>query len=399
MAGVVDPSLAGKTQPGLLRLFRENIDTEERIATFRQATDVVAEQIHEKLEDGFLQKINERFGLKLVLNSHGDEVHAGQTLSHLSKPFITFVEGTNAWDMNEDPGFNLSVDNAFNIAFNAQPPLEQPPLTDPKLEWHYYRDRGLLNKGSIIAPIDVRSYAMRLFDALVGQDYSQDMLNQRMNVAYLEHTDSNQLVAGAVERGKIIMYSNGLREHISASQIVMALRNMLAVEGGEEVFGGIIDRRIKALLQDRPADEPLETGIIYGTAHHMFLHLLGSFGIQAERYFAGRDDEPEGFAFTGTNLDGFFGGYAQDFSEEQLARKGRALVLESLFGNVLTVGYEFQAVASTHRDGWQAWQKVPHLAWMLSSEENYEQIMADFKADKRSVVALLRDHGLKFRDI
>lgn len=394
-------ALGGERPPiDLLRLFREDLNPEERIEAFGRATEIVADEINASLEGGLRDRINGRFNIKVVHNSHGDGIHAGQSLAMLNQPFITFVEGAGAPETVSDPSFATSVNNAFDMAFNDSQPLDSIFPLIPDRIWGYYRDHGLLKKGSIIAPVDIRSYAYRLLDALMGQDYSQDFLNRRISLEDLRSKTTEQLTEDAVNHGRLVMHSNALREHTTASQVVRTLNDLLVVEEGGTTYSTTLDERLRALMHKRELDGPkLEVGLFYGTAHHTFMHLLHSFGVEAEREFPSREEEKRPFAFTGSNLDAFFAGYLQDYSPERLDQLGRAYVLESLFATVLGLGNEFDCVPSSYSAARDAWKRISLVARKMSDSDSFNSVIGEFQSNKMSVVGVLRHAGVDLRDI
>lgn len=388
----------------ILRLFREDINPKERVDAFVQAGKQLEDELETLATPENIAAINDNFGLTLVLNSHGDGVNAGQSLREVQRPFITFVE--NAGDRDLAPGpqgslFGLSLFNAFGVQFNhAEPFVPSFPATEEGL-WQYWRERGLLAKGSIIMPIDIRHYTKRLLDALMGDDYDQSYLNSGISIDDLRLKEYGQLVQEQIQKGLLVKHSNAVRELTSTKQVLQTL--LLCIDPRSHGFvldGDSIDKlnalRNKQLEQ---GEGKLPAYILYGTAHHSIYHVFRRYGINISRTFPSASDLPGNLKYTGVTKDQFFSSHPYKLPEGADEKYAKQHILESLLWCPMSYRAEYGLVPDSRATTGLLWLQIARIARKPELVGKLDSILEEFKNDKSIPTRILRDNGIYLRSI
>jgi hypothetical protein len=390
----------GVPSTDILRLFREDLTLGDRVTAFQQAADQLRDEVLALATPSNVTRINGNFDIAFVFNSHGDAIDAGQSTAVLQNPFIAFVENAGDEDIGKNLLFTKSTENAFNIRFNgAEPMLPQFPLTRDN-GWAYWRDRGILARGSIIAPIDIRHYSRRLLDALMGSDYDQSYLNSSIPVLELRSSSFDELHERQKQKGLLIMHSNAVRELTSTKQVLETLLQCLETEQGSSSFAPDIQDKIRAIAQkDRLSYGKLPVYIIYGGAHHAAVHILRKMGIKAGRQFPGGVDVPGKPKYIGTVKDQFFSIHPFGITDEQTDRYARQHILESILWAPVDLGAEYGMVPESDQTMINFWYKINYAARRTELISRVDQIFDEFKRDPMVPVRILRKYGIKLRAI
>ena len=384
----------------ILRLFREDLDPSERVEAFKTASEQLNEQLEQIATPENVDRINETFDIKLVLNSHGDAINVGQSLAVVGNPLITFVENAGDTEIVKNGLFEYSANNAFDVRFNGMPP-RKPIYTPPNpSDWGYWRDRGLLNKGSIIAPVDIRHYSRRLLDALMGSDYDQQFLNGSVPGYELKSKSIEELIDAEQQKGLLVLYSNAVRELTSTKQVLETLNHFQATEHGEPVYGAEISDRLRALMQKtRIENGKVPVGIIYGTGHHTMWHLYKKFGVEVSRTFAGAADEPGRALYLGSVKNQFFASHVFGISDERARKYATQLVLEGMLWEPIDNMHEHGYAMADHQVAGSVWRKVMKLARDKQLVENIADLHQDFKTNPLCMVPILEAAGIRLTKI
>ncbi len=379
----------------ILRLFREDINPSERVDAFRVASEQLREEIDTIATPENIDKINDNFDLILVFNSHGDSVHTGQSLEHLKNKFITFVENAGDAEIRESGLFGLSLSSAFNKKFNNQEASR--PLYNPSSpqDFGYWRDRGLLEAGSIIAPVDIRHYSRRLLDALMGNDYDQQFLNRSVPGFELRSKELDVLLENQGQRGLLVMYSNSVRELTSTKQVMETLLQLLNTEEGGDDFGEINSDKMRALIQkSRVENGKIPVGVMYGTAHHALFHLYKGLGIECDRVFPGKEDAPGHLSFSGSILDQFFSSHAFGIDENRINKYASQLVLEGMLWEVIDNNVEYGLVPKNRDVVNNLFRKISKTSRDQNILDNLPEIHENFRVNPLSVLPILESAGV-----
>lgn len=387
----------------VLQLFRQDIDLPERVRAFEFAYGQIKTEVDRIATPENIHLINSSYTTTLVLNSHGGGIHAGQSLRHVKQPFITFVENAGDRDISdgaEKTLFGVSLQNAFDVTFNGSSPLAPYPPSAGTNLWGYWRDRGLLEKGSLVVPIDIRHYSLRLLDALIGDDYDQDYLNSGITIDELRAKDYDTLVHEQTNKGLLITHSNALRELTSTKQILQTL--LIGLNPGETsgLDASSVDKLMS--LRDkrmRDNDGKIPIYVLYGTAHHSIFHALKNYGIDSTRIFAGKEDLPGAMAYVGTTKDQFFSAHPFNLPEETFRKYAKEHILESILRCPINYWGEYGLVPASQTMVGLMWLKISRLARKNNLVDDLEQIVNNFKADKNVPVNILREHGIELRHI
>ena len=385
----------------MIAVFTEGLSDEQKVQAFTIAADRLRARIEQVATPENVQKINDTYDLKLVLNQHGNGVHVGQSLQHITNPFITFIEAASAKDIDQDPLFAESVDNAFGVKYNGQAPkrpnfslVDTPQYSN---SWHYWQQRGLLAKASIISPVDIKSDALRLVNTLFDADYSQEFLNQTIPLEDLRSRSYEELLDQARLRGLLIMHSNAVRELTSTLQITDRLLKMTDFDELKAVRGEKIAERVTSLRQKAERGEgKLGAYIMYGTAHHGIVREFRSRGINIERVFAD-EWKVSPFKFIGDAEHQFFNGRHSDPSEEKIKRFAQSVILESLLMQPLVRAEEYGLQRRTvDFDKYlRMWYSLSKLAMNQALHEQLPEIVERYQKDPFSSAEILRENGFK----
>ncbi|MFO0920186.1 MAG: hypothetical protein U0451_00770 [Candidatus Saccharimonadales bacterium] len=386
----------------VLRLFSEDLANADRISLFRQAAEQLRGDIKELTTRKNVNLINKNYAIHTVFNRHANSIDAGQSIRETEDPFITFVEGAEATDIHQDVQFSQSVRNSFEMRFNnAGPELPSFQLT-PDNEFGYWEYRGLLAKSSIVAPIDIRYYAARMLDALIGDRYSQDYLSQRIGIQAFDEFSSEELVERALNKGKLIMHSNAVRELTSVKQIMETLLVLEDPDVLDDKFSPEISKKITAIKEDaKKSNEKLPVYVFYGTEHHGFSHELTTRKINVTRSFPGSVEYPRQYKYTGNATSPFFNGHHFDLSDEQLNNHARAYVLESLLLLPMIMQSYYGLVLPTNNSQEQrnTWAKISLIARNKQLQEDLPNLVDSFRNDKSVPVQILGQFGIKLHSI
>lgn len=382
----------------ILRLFREDLDPIDRVNAFEQASEQLREQVETLASPERVAAINERFKLLFVFNSHGSDINAAQSIEAGGEPFISFVENAGDAEITDSGLFGFSVGNAFNMRFNglsASKPLTYPGMATD--DFGYWRDRGLLSKGSLIAPVDIRHYSRRLLDALMGNDYDQQFLSGTIPGYALRNKEIEKLLEEQRQKGLLVMHSNAVRELTSAKQVLETLQQLDEVEAGGANFGEENSDRLRALLQKaRIAGDPLAANVIYGTGHHTMVHIYRKLGINVERIFPGKEDAPGNLSYSGAVLDQFFSSHPFGITDEKAQEYAAQLVMEGMLWEPITNTAEHGLIVRNRKVASKLWMTVMKAARQKNLTDNIESIHAEFRANPLSVVPILEAAGLEF---
>lgn len=384
----------------ILRLFREDLNPEDRVSAFRSAAEQLQSQVDALATPERVRAINERYNLLFVFNSHSNSMNAAQSIEAGGHPFITFVENAGDAEITDSNLFGYSVGNAFDMRFNRQSP--RMPFYPPQRsgdDFGYWRDRGLLARGSLIAPVDIRHYSRRLLDALMGNDYDQQFLNSSITGRELREKELGQLVEERGQKGRLVTYSNAVRELTSAKQVLETLGHLDAVERGSSSFGVANSDKIRALAQQarlNAHDNRLPVNIVYGTGHHAMVHIYRNLGIDVRRVFPGKSDTPGHLSYAGTILDQFFSSHPFGITDEKVAKYSAQLVLEGMLWEPLDNAVEHGIIPRNRATAMSAWPTVMRLARRQDLVDNLPELHANFRANPLCMLPILESAGLEF---
>lgn len=389
-----------ETPTDILRLFREDLNPEDRVNAFQSAAEQLQEQVDTLANAERVRSINERYNLLFVFNSHGTAINAAQSIEAGKVPFISFVENAGDAEITDSNLFGYSIGNAFDMQFNGQParqPFYPPP--QPGEDFGYWRDRGLLARGSVIAPVDIRHYSRRLLDALMGNDYDQQFLNRSIPGHELRQKELSQLLQEQGQKGRLVMYSNAVRELTSTKQVLETLAQIDAVEEGSSSFGSENSDKVRALAQRARLiadDRRLPVNIVYGTGHHAMVNVYRKLGIQAPRIFPGKDDVVGHLSYSGAVLDQFFSSHPFGITDERIAKYSAQLVLEGMLWEPIYNSIEHGVIPRNRASFTAAWPTVMRTARRKDLIANLADIHAEFRVNPLSTLPLLESAGLEF---
>lgn len=384
----------------ILRLFREDLTLGDRVDAFKHAADQLRDEVNILATERNVSRINKNFDTTFIFNNHGDGTDAGQSTALLEKPFITFVENAGDEDIAKSAYFALSADNAFNIRFNTSQPTQVPFALTRENGWSYWRDRGLLTRGSIIAPIDIRHYSRRLLDALMGSDYDQNYLNSSIPVNELKNSSFDELLEQQKQKGLLIMHSNAVRELTSTKQVLGTLLGCLDTEKGKTSFEAGVSDKIRAIMQkDRMISKKLPVYIIYGSGHHTVSHLFNRLGLNVAREFPGSQDIPGRFKQLGKVKDQFFAAHPFGLTDEQVEKYAKQHILESILWAPLDMPADYDMIPESDQTMLFFWNKLNYAARRPELVESIKDIFESYQKDPHVPVKILHDHGIKLRSI
>ncbi len=384
----------------ILRLFREDLDAGDRVDAFRQAADQIRGEVEALATPENIARINDNYSVKFVFNSHGDGIDAGQSLRSIEGPFITFVENAGDADIANNRLFSISLNNAFDMDFNGASPLQSQTPPTRETAWAYWRDRGLLAKGSIIMPVDVRYYSKRLLDALMGNDYDQQYLNSSVPMATLHAQPFDELLEEQKQKGLLVMHSNAVRELTSTKQVMQTLLLCLGPKGADAMLEPALADKLAALAQKRRGDAgKLPANILYGSGHHTMFHVFRQLGIEVERDFPGAVDMPGALKFAGTTRDQFFSAHPFDMEDSDADRYARQHIIESILWCPLDNPMEYGLVPESDDMVKNLWLRIAYVARRPDLVEAAEQLHEDFKNDPLVPVKILADYGIRLQPI
>ncbi len=394
--------MSSNEQPtDILRLFREDLDPSDRVDAFRVASEQLADQVDEIATLENVSRINENYDITFIFNSHGDLVHVAQSMEAMGNPFITFVENAGDTDIAQSGVFGYSVNNAFEITFNGAAP-NIPPFNAPSpQDFGYWRDRGLLAKGSLIAPVDIRHYSKRLLDALMGNDYDQQFLNRSVPGYELRQKEFSTLVEEQQTRGELVMYSNAVRELTSTKQVLETLLQVLDTQNGHDAFGTGISDKVRALAQKArlSSDSKIPVAILYGTGHHSMMHVYRKLGIECDREFPGKVDIDGALKFHGSILDQFFSAHPFGLGNENKHKYAQQLVLEGMLWDLVNNPVEYGLVPSKRSVAIGIWKAIHRAARDRDSLDGIEEIHRNYQTDPHTILPLLEKAGIRLTKI
>ena len=378
----------------ILRLFREDLSSTDRVEAFKQSAEQLREQVDQLASPENVAIINECFDLNFIFNSHGGAINAGQSIRAANSPFITFVENAGDEDISQNALFNISLNNAFEMTFHKSSPLIPLKPADEN-SWGYWRDRGLMGKGSIVAPIDIRHYSKRLLDALMGSDYDQNYLNQVVPNFDLQNKPYEEVLEEQKQKGHLIMYSNAVRELTSTKQVIETLLDCIEARDGPG-FSDDTSIKMRALVQEqRMRQDKLNAYVIYGTAHHSMMHIFNRLGIQVGRQFPGKDNYKGAISFAGTTQDQFFSAHPFGLSDEQTVRYAEDHIAESLLWVPLNNPAEYGVVPEDFETVDKLYLRISRIARAISKEKAVSKLFEEHKNSPTAVVDKLVEHGIK----
>ncbi|QQS18198.1 hypothetical protein IPL68_06220 [Candidatus Saccharibacteria bacterium] len=388
------------TPKDILRLFREDLNPEDRVNAFQSAAEQLHDQVTVLASPERVITINARYHLLFVFNAHGNSINAAQSIEAGGSPFISFVENAGDAEIADSKLFGYSVGNAFDMQFNVQPPrmpFYLPP--QPREDFGYWRDRGLLARSSLIAPVDIRHYSRRLLDALMGNDYDQQFLNRSIPGRELRQKELGQLLEEQGQKGRLVMYSNAVRELTSTKQVLETLEQIDAVEEGSSSFGTENSDKVRALAQRariNTDDGRLPVNIVYGTGHHTMVHIYRNLGIEALRVFAGKADVLGHLSYSGTVLDQFFSSHPFGITDEKVAKYSAQLVLEGMLWEPIDNAVEHGIIPKDRANFMAAWITVMKTARRQDLIDRLADIHAEFRTNPLSTLPILEAAGLEF---
>jgi hypothetical protein len=387
----------------ILRLFREDLNPEDRVNAFQSAAGQLHDQVNVLASAERVAAINERYSLLFVFNSHGNSINAAQSIEAGASPFISFVENAGDAEIADSNLFGYSVSNAFDLQFNGQSPRKPfYPPPQPGEDFGYWRDRGLLARGSLIAPVDIRHYSRRLLDALMGNDYDQQFLNRSIPGQELHQKELEQLLEEQGQKGRLVMYSNAVRELTSTKQVLETIEQIDDVEEGSSSFGTENTDKVRALAQRariNADDGRLPVNIIYGTGHHAMVHVYRNLGIEAPRIFPGKADASGHLSYSGTILDQFFSSHPFGITDERVAKYSAQLVLEGMLWEPIDNAVEHGIIPKNRENFIAAWSTVMKTARRQDLIDDLPEVHADFRANPLSTLPILESAGLEFISI
>lgn len=386
----------------VLTLFREDLSQEDRIRIFKEQAAILRQDVDNLATPENIDFLNANFNITFIFNAHSSTVQAAQTVGEVVDPFITFIEAAEAPDFHKSGQFISSVDNRFDMEFNNQPP--QTPMWGPQSPeqlFGYWRERGLLHKGSIISPIDVRYYSARMLDALIGDKYDQNFLNRHYNSQFFNMQTPDEILQKARHDGELVMHSNAVRELTSTKQIIEMLvatkeheTTLAACESPE-----VADKLAAVTDKLRRQSGKLNIYVSYGTAHHGIIHEFLQRGIDATRTFPGANDAPGHLNFAGSNMDRFFNAHHFDLSDEDLNHYARAYTLESLLWIPLYESSDYGLFAADHQAERQLWHNIGYIARQSDLVERAPEIIESYQANPWTPVEILQQYGIPLRSI
>ncbi|MEM6997382.1 MAG: hypothetical protein AAF413_00565 [Patescibacteria group bacterium] len=382
--------MTSKRNTDILTLFEEDMSSEGRVQAFERAAEQARDSLGKIATPESVEAINASFRLRFIFNSHGDEVHAAQSTAEAAGSFITFVENANDREVADSDAFAGSVKSAFDLRFNGAQPFKPAFVPGQTNMWAYWRDRGLLGHGSIIAPVDIRAYSYRLLNALLGSDYNEGFLNSRLTPEALRGQPLDELIEDRALHGALVMHSNAVRELTSTRQILGTLLQIQKTEAGDNAFRDNQSDHIRALANAaRVESSVLPSSVIYGTAHQGMVDIYQELNIQHDVVFPGARYEPP-------LIDQFFGAHTKGPSETELHRYASQLVLENILWNavfsnlVLEHGY----ITAAHTP--DLWKVINGLASEEATLADLEAIHADFRQNPVSALRLIESAGVEF---
>lgn len=386
----------------VLTLFREDLSQEDRIRIFKEQAAILRQDVDNLATPENIDFLNANFNITFIFNAHGSTVQAAQTVGEVVDPFITFIEAAEAPDFHKSGQFISSVDNRFDMEFNNK--LPQTPTWGPQSPeqlFGYWRERGLLHKGSIISPIDVRYYSARMLDALIGDKYDQNFLNRHYNSQFFNTQTPDEILLKARHDGELVMHSNAVRELTSTKQIIEMLvatkeheTTLAACESPE-----VADKLVAVTDKLRRQNSKLNIFVSYGTAHHGIIHELLQRGINAERTFPGSIDAPGHLSFAGSNMDRFFNAHHFTVSDEDLDHYARAYTLESLLWVPFYEATDYGLFAADLHSERQLWHNIGYIARRPDLLEQLPEVIKTYQADPWVPVEILQQYGVPLRSI
>lgn len=399
-------SCMGAEQPqsgtDVLTLFREDLKQEDRIRIFKEQAELLRQDVDNLATPENVDYLNANFDITFIFNAHGSAIQAAQTLEDVVDPFITFIEAAKAPDLHKSGQFISSVNNRFDMEFNHQDPqLPTWGPQSPEQLFGYWRERGLLHKGSIISPIDVRYYSARMLDALIGDEYDQNFLNRHYSSQFFNSLAPDEMLQEARHHGELVMYSNAVRELTSTKQIIEMLvatkeheTTLAACESPE-----VANKLVAVTDKLRRQNGKLNTYVSYGTAHHGIIHEFIQRGIDAKRTFPGSSDAPGTLSFAGTNMDRFFNAHHFDISPEDLDTYARAYTLESLLWVPIYETSDYGLFSVDHKSEKQLYYSIQYIARQPDLLEQLPQIIEAYQMDPQVPVDILQKYGVQLRKI
>lgn len=384
----------------ILRLFREDLDASDRVDAFRQAADQIRGEVEDLATPESIDRINENYLVKFVFNSHGNGIDAGQSLRSIQKPFVTFVENAGDADLANNTLFNVSLNNAFDMDYNGGSPVQPVTPPTPDTAWSHWRDRGLLAKGSIIMPIDVRHYSKRLLDALMGNDYDQQYLSSSIPMASILGQSFDDLLEDQKQKGLLVMHSNAVRELTSTKQVIQTLLLCLDPKDTDTMLEPSLVDKLVALSQKRRENTgKLSANIVYGSGHHTMFHVFRQLGIEVERDFPGGVDMPGSLRFAGTTRDQFFAAHPFGMTNDDAERYTKQHIIESILWCPLENPIEYGLVPESDDMVANLWLNIARISRRPELVESVEQLHEDFKNNPDIPVRILEDHGIRLQKI
>jgi hypothetical protein len=389
----------------LFSMFKEDMLPSVRVAGFKHVAAELEDELGNVATPENVDTLNGLFNIKIVFNSHGDAINAGQTLKMVDEnPFISFTEGVGDREIEESGTFSYSVENAFDMNFDGsepRTPLYIPPPDQVYDSYGYWTERGLLSKGSMIANVDVRSYARRLLDALIGSDYDQQFLNQTIPQYELRTKPFEELIEGQRQRGQLIMHSNAVRELTSTKQVLETLMQVSGTSSGEEMVNAEISSKVRALFNERQInqDGDIPVNIIYGFGHHALLHVYKNLGINVSRKFASKDELPGPFKAIGKPIDQFFSAHPFGLGDETIDKYSRQLLLEAVLWDPIRNYFENGLVPVDHATMGSLWFQISRLARSEKLTDRLEDILEDFQQSPISAITMLEEDGVELSRI
>ncbi len=380
----------------------------QRVSLLKDNYEMVAKRFGSVATPDVVDLINDNCEVQAVFNYHGDDTDALRTVNAIwapgdpesKKPFITFMEGVHNVDVHQEISFQYSVNSAFGLAFDGVKPnigiyYPDQQLASGKAPWQYWRDRGLIERGSILVPIDLRKYSAQYVETLIGAQYNPEFLSDRPSLYNLRNNSFEDMFKAARNHGMKIHYSNGLREYASAAQIVGVLSRVLGHKEAQLQLTEDQQRKLDALRQERlKNDDPLPISIIYGTAHHAMVHILRNAGIQIDRNIADKKDGPH--KFTGSVMDQFFASHFFGLRPIDVDKYARQMLISHMLQTPLYEPAEFGTVidAKDRSEFIDIYNKISKLARSEDLADNIEDFFVQFQQNPNIVVGMLQKAGI-----